>query len=806
VGGLAGGQVDGASDQLAATPAIRQPANPATQWEPDRLWRLLIATSFATAVSSFIYEIGWIRMLSLVLGSATHSFELMLSAFILGLALGAYWIGRRVDAAASSLRTLGRVQVAMGVLAIATLPVYLSSFEWMARFIAAFARTNEGYLAFSVGRYAICLAVMLPATICAGMTLPLITRALLGGSAGERAIGQVYAINTLGSIIGAALAGLVLMPLLGVKWLLITGAIIDLAVGAVLIGEAARPSIFTVRRMIISTAVVAGLATLVVRAKFDQATLSSGVYRTGIVRFRGGWPVLYYKDGRTTSVSVRRIPSTGILTLLTNGKPDASIVPTWLDTRAPEPGPLGMDLPTQLFIPLLPLAHVPNAKQAAIIGHGSGITTHAMLGSPKLERVVTIEIEPAMIEASKMFMPANKRAFEDPRSQFVTDDARAFFASDQGKFDIIVAEPSNPWVSGVAGLFTTEFYGRVKSRLAPGGVFAQWVQTYEISDDLVLSVLSALNENFPSWEIFATSDKDILILASAGKLPKPDWSVMQYPGVAYDLRYTWPVTPSTLERMRVATRESVEPLLRRNHTPNSDFYPIVDLNAERTRFLQASANGLLGLASGINLPSMIRGEREGLGDPYAIIPGIQRLRSMSINGAMRTGDARGGLDARIAAGRVNAFDNEIARGNEPGDWRAWTHNFSEVAALRHGGMSGVIDTAFFKRVDAYVARHHVPPEVRASVVFDEAILGWDFAGAAAAADPLIRAAVRGDEWVAPDLLRDGAVMAMLEMGDRAGARDAFRALAQRSARPPGDLRNQLLLSYVLDSATAGPPR
>ena len=795
-------RVDGSTGrqvEAEPTPATRQPASP-QPWRPDRLWYLLIATSFVTAVSSFVYEIGWIRMLSLVLGSATHSFELMLSAFILGLALGAWWIGRRADAASSSLRMLGRVQIAMGVLAIATLPVYLASFEWMARFISAFARTDEGYLAFSIGRYGICLAVMLPATVCAGMTLPLITRALLGGSAGERAIGQVYAVNTLGSIVGASIAGLVLMPLLGVKWLLIVGALLDLAIGAVLIREAAGPRLFTRGRTLAAATVVAVISFVIYRASFNEETLSSGVYRHGVIRFRGGWPVLYYRDGRTTSVSVRRVPSTGILTLLTNGKPDASIVPTWLDTKAPEPGPLGMDLPTQLFIPLLPLAHVPNAKQAAVIGHGSGITTHAMLGSPTLERVVTIEIEPAMIEASRMFLPANKRAFDDKRSEFITDDARAFFASDQQRFDIIVAEPSNPWVSGVAGLFTTEFYSRVKSRLAPGGVFAQWVQTYEISDDLVLSVLAALNENFPSWEIFATSEKDILILASATRLPAPDWSVMQYPDIAYDLRYTWPVTPATLDRMRIATRESMAPLLRRLKNRNSDFFPTVDLNAERTRFMQASASGLLGLTTGINLPAMVRGSREGLGDPYAIIPGIRRLHSMSVSSAMRTGDPRGGIDARIAAARAKAFDAELAAGIEPVDWRSWTHNFSEVTALRHGGMAGVVDTPFFKRVDAYLSRRRAPSEVRAAVAFHEAILGWDYPAAAAAADPLIRADVRGEPWMDSDLLRDGAVMALLKVGDRAAARDAFRALEQRSARPANDLRSQLLLSYVLDSA------
>jgi predicted membrane-bound spermidine synthase len=764
------------------------------RWRPDRLWMMLIATSFITAVSSFIYEIGWIRMLSLVLGSATHSFELMLSAFILGLALGAWWIGRRVDAYADSLRLLGRVQIAMGALAIATLPVYLASFDWMARFISAFARTNEGYLAFSVGRYAICLAVMLPATICAGMTLPLITRALIKGAAGERAIGQVYAINTLGSIVGASLAGLVLMPLLGLKWLLIAGAVLDLAVGFALIAESARPVIFTPRRMILTAAVVAGLGAIVFRAKFDEATLSSGVYRHGNVRFRGGWPVLFHKDGRTATVTVRRVESSRIMTLLTNGKSDASIGP-----RAAVPGPLGLDMPTQLFTPLLPLAYAPYAKEVAVIGHGSGLTTHAILGSPHLRQVTTIEIEPVMIEAAEMFKPANRRAYDDPRSVFVIDDARAYFASSQKTFDIIVAEPSNPWVSGVSGLFTSEFYARAKSRLSPNGVFAQWMHTYEISDDLVLSVLGALDENFQDWIVYATSGQDLLIVA-AEKLPAPHWEVMQYPGVAEDLGITWPVTATTLERMRIADRKALTPLLRRLNSANSDFYPTVDLYAERTRFMQTSASGLFDLMSGLNLPGMVRGQREGLGDPYAIIPAIPRLRQMSVNSGMRTGDPRAGVEASIAAQEVRSFDGELGGGNGPSDWRAWVRRFSDVAALRHGGTSGVIDTVFFARVKAYLDRHRAPAEVRSSVEFHEAILGWDYGRAAVVADPLIRLAARGDFWIDPDFLRDGAVMALLRTGDRAAARDAFRALELRSTRPANDLRNQLLLSYVLDSA------
>ena len=795
-----------------ASAQIVEPRLVTPVWSRDRRWNLLIATSFATALSSFIYEIGWIRMLSLVLGSATHSFELMLSAFILGLALGALWIGRRVDAASGSLVTLARVQLAMGALAIATLPVYLASFDWMATFISAFAHTNEGYLAFSVGRYAICLAVMLPATICAGMTLPLITRALIQGSAGERAIGQVYAINTLGSIVGAGLAGLVLMPLLGVKWLLVLGASIDIAVGTLLLAEAVgRANFFTAKRMVLATAGIAGLGLIIGGARFDQTVLSSGVYRHGVVRATGGWPVLFYRDGRTATVTVRRVPSTGIMTLMTNGKPDASMGPEWTSTKPPIPGPLALDVPTQLFIPIFSLAHMPQAKSAVVIGQGSGMTTHVLLGSPALKRVVTIEIEPVMLEASKMFRPANRRAFDDPRSEYVIDDARAFFAAEQSSFDLIIAEPSNPWVSGVSGLFTTEFYQRVRTRLRPDGVFAQWLQLYEIDDDLVLSVLSAINDNFPSWEIFATSERNVIIVASPTKLRPADWSVVRLPDIASDLRFTWTVTDRTLEMLRLADRVALDPLLRRLDNANSDYFPTVDLNAERTRFLQTSARGLQGLSVGVNIPALVGGRRAGLGDSYAIIPGIEHLRAMSVNAAMRNGDPRAGVTARDAAERFRAFEIETANGRAPADWRAWVRAFSQVNILAHGGRTGVADTAFIARVEGYLARHRAPAEARASVAFAKGVASWDDRMAAAAADPLIRAAVQNDHWVDPDYLRDGAVMAMLRAGDRGAARDAFRALAIYSTRAPNDLKNKLLLSYVLDGSTTvssprAPPR
>ena len=197
---------------------------------------------------------------------------------------------------------------------------------------------------------------------------------------------------------------------------------------------------------------------------------------------------------------------------------------------------------------------------------------------------------------------------------------------------------------------------------------------------------------------------------------------------------------------------------------------------------------------------IVSGRRLGVGDPYAIIPSIDRLREMSVNAAMRSGDPRGGPLARGAAERARAFDVELRTGNDPADWRTWVRGFAEVSQLRHGGTSGVADTTFFRGVDGYLDRHRAPAEARAAVAFTHGVAAWDFREAAVAADPLIRAAVRNDNWVDPDFLRDGAVISMLRAGDPAGARDAYRALENRTARPATDLTSRLLLSYILDSA------
>ena len=771
-----------------------------------RLTMVLLAVSFGTAVSSFIYEIGWIRMLSLVLGSATHSFELMLSAFILGLACGALAIRRRNDHGGSSLRTLGYVQLAMGALAVATLPLYVHSFTWMADFMAAFTRTPAGYRAFSMSRYFICLVVMLPATFCAGMTLPLITRLLMRGEKGERAIGVVYAVNTLGSIVGVTLAALVLLPLLGLKWLLIGGAAIDVVLGIWLLArDTGRTNWWSDRRRWApALAAVALFFVLGARADFDRGVMTSGVFRYGSAQAPRHSDMAFYAEGRTATVSVRRILSSGGLSMATNGKPDASLGPEWFKPPAARK-PFTHDASTQMLLPLILLAHAPHAANAAVIGQGSGMSSHTLLGDPNLRRLVTIEIEPEMIRGSRLFYPANRNVFDDPRASFAIDDARSYFASHGERYDMILSEPSTPWVAGVSGLFTTEFYAHVRRFLTPTGVFGQWLHLSEINDGLVLSVVRAVADNFPDYTIYAVGNRDILIVATNERaLAKPDWRVFELPPIADALRRVFPLTHPILDALHMVDAATLAPLVR-GGGGNSDFYPTLDLGAEKTRYMNEGASGFVGLVSDrFALAPIMEARRSGVtGERYTPINFVPRLEAMELAARARDGRFDGAPPQMLAAAaRSHAVDLLVASTEAPIDWKTWIGAVRESEEMRSGGTSGVADTAFHAALERYMDAQHAPPEARASVAFLHGMATWDFAEAWRTSEVLLPLAAKGDLWMPVDELREGAAVARLMLGDIKGARHAMELLAATSTRDANDVRPQLLNAWITARAAA----
>jgi len=547
--------------------------------------RLLLVVAFLTGLASFIYEIAWIRMLSLVLGASTHSFELMLSVFILGLALGGLAVRRLVDRARHPERLLAWVQVAMGLAALCTLPVYDRTFQMMEYLMNGLARTDAGYFFFNLSGHGIAAVVMLPTTFLAGMTLPLITGTLIRRGAGEAAIGAVYAANTLGAIAGVLLAVHVGLPLLGLKATLMMGALVDVGLGLALLwrfGAGGRAVAFA------ATACALLFAPLAVLFELDANKMTAGVFRHGDLSSSSDATILYRKDGKTATVHLARYHDA--ISIRTNGKSDGSIS---LDSAARR----GTDEITMVLTGALPLALKPDAREAAVIGIGTGLTTHTLLQSLTLQRVDTVEIEAAMAEAARGFMPRNSAAFADPRGHIEIDDAKTFFSTRNRRYDIIISEPSNPWVSGVSSLFTREFYDRIQGHLKPGGILVQWFQLYEIDASLLASVMNALGGVFPHYAVFAPSDHDLLIIASATPLPLPPKAeVFEHPGLAKELWKVHVLSAGDLDARFIGSRATLEPLFRSYAMPaNSDFHPVLDLHAARHRFTEKSASDIVAM-------------------------------------------------------------------------------------------------------------------------------------------------------------------------------------------------------------------
>jgi spermidine synthase len=411
---------------------------------------------------------------------------------------------------------------------------------------------------------------------------------------GERTIGSVYAANTVGAIVGIVAAVHLLMPSVGVKSVVTIGAVLDLALGVWLLALAGP----TLRRFELAMSAAAACAAAVfvtLTVELDPWRLLSAVYRTGKVRTPDGSEVLFRRDGKTASIGLIGTPK-GARVISTNGKPDAM-----LTAPDAEPGP---DEATMVLAGTFALAHHPGAKTAANIGFGSGLTTHTLLATPQLERVDTVEIERFMVEAARGFGDRVRNAYEDPRSHIYFEDAKAFFATRNARYDLIISEPSNPWVSGVASLFSAEFYARIRNHLNPDGLFIQWVQAYEIDMPLIASILKALDPHFSDYVVYGTNEVDLLIVARRdGALPPLDERVLAHPGLAKEIRRVQVEGVQDLAVRRLAGKRVIQALLASYPVPqNSDYFPFLDQNAARALFADKNALGDLNRVRRGDLP------------------------------------------------------------------------------------------------------------------------------------------------------------------------------------------------------------
>ena len=354
------------------------------------------------------------------------------------------------------------------------------------------------------------------------------------------------------------------------------------------------------------------------------------------------------------------------------------------------PGEATIDESTMVLAAAIPLSMHPHPARVANIGFGSGLTTHTLLGTPLVKRLDSIEIEPLMVEAArKGFGPRIGDVFEDPRSHIVYEDAKTFFASNREPYDLIISEPSNPWVSGVASLFSDEFYDRISRYLSADGYFVQWMQVYETNVDVVASVMKALAPHFGAYALYNTDDVDILIIATRGAaLPIPDDRLLESPQLRAELERVGVQSVADIRRRKIGDNLTIGPLLQAMTAPaNSDFFPYVDLNAPRLRYMRDTAIGLPALTV-LPMPflELLDGDAplSATAEP-AVNSTLFRdrlvRRALDIRRAVSS-DSLDNLDPLSATylWRIDASRNGCAAGSAQNTWKNAVRNISDETA------------------------------------------------------------------------------------------------------------------------------
>jgi len=487
---------------------------------PDKA--LLVVVCLA-GCASLIYELAWFRLMTLTLGASTYAFSTMLLAFLVGIA-GGGWAGGRV--ADSLLRGFGRVGVLVG-LAAAQVAVAVTTWAMMYGFeqlpylyveLFGVIEGKEGF--FWPTWLGLSMAVMTPPAIMMGASFTMAVRSLVadtGSLAGP--VGRVYGFNTIGAIVGSLGAALFLLPNLQVVGTIsfanginVLGALVALGAAWVVAGRIHTPRFAALGGGTLMVVVLGAVfpppwePLLMTAGMYKYVTELSDRSRAHVRAYAvDPYDLLYYNEGLSSVVTVAQNRKTGNIWLANNGKVDASTT---------------SDMPTQVMVGHLPFFFGRDVDNACVIGLASGITAGAVTLHPDANSIDLVELEPSIFEASHFFDEHNHRPLDDPRVVPIINDARNhMMLTPPGTYDVVVSEPSNPWLTGVSNLFTQEFFELGKSRLTDDGIWSQWVQMYGMGTEEVRALLHTFSTVFPHVALFATiEDADLVILGSNAPL------------------------------------------------------------------------------------------------------------------------------------------------------------------------------------------------------------------------------------------------------------------------------------------------
>ncbi|MBC8286117.1 MAG: fused MFS/spermidine synthase [Nitrospinae bacterium] len=472
----------------------KDPAEPERVLLPlDKREKFILLSFGISGMVALVYQVAWNRILSLLLGSSVYAFSLILSVFILGLAFGTASFSRLLCRFSDFMKVYGITQIVIGLFALSIIPLF-GYIPFANRWI--YENWGLQFESVQLANFLIIFVLIVIPTFFMGAQFPLVIKLTarkletLG-----RHVGRAYACNTIGAIVGSFVAGFILIPELGLQTTLMSGVFLNILLGIAILALGSKLN-FSMKVYALPAVLMFSILAAKSIGPWDKSVISSGSfmpYRIADLKEAElkKNKILFFKEGMHTTVTTE-LSVSGNIFLRVNGKTDAS---------------LALDMRTQLLSGYLPMLFHPDPESALVIGQGSGITLGAV-EQFSVKKITLVEISPSVIEGSRFFDPFNHQALDDKRVTLKLEDGRNHIALSDDTYDVIVSEPSNPWISGVGALFTVNFFELLKKRLNPGGVACIWVHT-NMSPDSFKSIIRSFSKEFPfvsMWESIAGDD------------------------------------------------------------------------------------------------------------------------------------------------------------------------------------------------------------------------------------------------------------------------------------------------------------
>ena len=520
---------------------------------------VVLLALFAAGFAGLVNEVAWTRAFILIAGPTVHAFAFVLGAIVLGLAAGALLSSSLLPMVKNSRLVFALVQAGVAVASALVIRSLASMPLAYGAEVRRLVDQPEALVALQAER---ALFLLFPAAALSGALFPLGLRLLRARFSASQAMGFGSALNTLGAILGASLAGFILLPELGLDRTLRLAAFASAlsSIGVALSGRLAA-------RVAGGLAGAASFILIAASPSLDKELFAGGAYKYSVydmnlsvedVLRRG--ELVSYAEGRVANVSVKRVASS--FSLAVDGKVDATS---------------GGDMLTQRLLAHVPFLVSANPARALVIGLGSGVTASAALTHDPVS-VTAVEISPEVVDVARRFFDAaNDHVLQNPKLKLVVGDARQHVLATADRYDVIISEPSNPWMAGVSALFTREFFEGVRGRLSPGGVFCQWGHLYNMGEGDLATLLATFQDVFPKGRVFVISEADILIVGSEGPTSLNESRLAQIHEAARADLAASKLSPSALAALPTALLADL-PWLRdaRRHTDDA---PVLDFSA-----------------------------------------------------------------------------------------------------------------------------------------------------------------------------------------------------------------------------------